>query len=171
LLRNRRERQRDADVRHLRMRGTRRRIQHVAFDRGAVALDDPDAARLRHLDLGTLQVVLDCRERLALERGISEHASVVSDQRHAALDDLRQPVRLVVEGRSGMSRGVAREQLGDEQCLVREPPLDGGVFFAPKLPGDDDRRDGEGRRRHDERSGEHFRAEAERHGASPSTSL
>ncbi len=126
---------------------------------------------LRGLDLRTFEVVLESGKVRAIERGIAEYTPVSRNQRDAALDELRQPVRLVVQHRVGEAVRIAREELGDEERLIGEPALDEGALFTPKLPRDDHRCDGQRRRRHGHRRDEQLRAEAEGHVTSPSASL
>ena len=81
-----------------------------------------------------------------------------------------EPIGFLVDAGAGYT-GVLRQQLGDEQRLVAQPPFDERALLGPQIPGDDRRRDGQRRRGNAERRGKDLGAEPDVHDASSSRSL
>ncbi len=171
LLRDGRQRQRDAHIPHARMTRGHGGVQHLYADGGAVPRDDPHATSLRLLHFGALQMVFDVGERLAVEIRIAEDAAIHPDQRNSRGRQLRETIGFVIEILAGRYRGITREELGDDLRLADEAHFDDIAFVLAPLVGDDERQEGERRGRDANRRQEDLRAKAEGHVTSLSASL
>ena len=129
---DRRERQRHAHVGDLRVIARHGRVEHVALHGGAVPLDDADLALARELHFGALEMVVERRERLAVDasnRPSTRPSRAISVTRPSMA--CAEPVGFSSIAMAGHA-WILREELGDEARLVAEPPLDERPLFAPR---------------------------------------